>query len=185
MVLEKTLESPLDTKEIKPVNPKGNQPWIFVGRTDAEAEAPILWPPDAKSQLIGKDLDAGKLEGRRRRGWQRMRWLDGIADSMEWIWASSSPWGCKIWIQLSDWTTTKLRLMGKMVRTSSAQVNFLQWHTCSVSALTNMVGPSHWLWKCGSCNWGTEWLFYCNSNSHLWLGATTLDSTGLEKYYHW
>ena len=68
MVLEKTLESPLDTKEIKPVNPKGNQPCIFVGRTDAEAEAPILWPPDAKSQLIGKDLDAGKLEGRRRRG---------------------------------------------------------------------------------------------------------------------
>ena len=59
-VLEKTLESPLDCKEIKPVNPKGNQPWIFTGRTDAEAEAPILWPPDAKSWLIGKDADAGK-----------------------------------------------------------------------------------------------------------------------------
>ena len=55
MVLEKTLEGPLDCKEIKPVNPKGNQPWIFIGRTDAEAEAPILWPPDAKSQFIGKD----------------------------------------------------------------------------------------------------------------------------------
>ena len=60
MVLEKTLESPLDSKEIKPVNPKGNQPWIFIGRTDAEAEAPILWPPDVKSRLIGKDPDAGK-----------------------------------------------------------------------------------------------------------------------------
>ena len=60
VVLEKTLESPLDSKEIKLVNPKGNQPWIFIGRTDAEAEAPILWPPDAKSQLIGKDPDAGK-----------------------------------------------------------------------------------------------------------------------------
>ena len=60
VTLEKTLESPLDCKEIKPVNPKGNQPWIFIGRTDAEAEAPILWPPDAKSQLIGKDPDAGK-----------------------------------------------------------------------------------------------------------------------------
>ena len=60
MVLEKTLESPLDSKEIKPVSPKGNQPWIFIGRTDAEAEAPVLWPPDAKSQLIGKDPDAGK-----------------------------------------------------------------------------------------------------------------------------
>ena len=60
MVLEKTLESPLDSKELKPVNPKGNQACIFVGRTDAEAEAPILCPPDAKSWLIGKDSDAGK-----------------------------------------------------------------------------------------------------------------------------
>ena len=60
MVLEKTLESPLDYKEIKPVHPKGNQPWIFIGRTDAEAEAAILWPPDVKRQLMGKDPDAGK-----------------------------------------------------------------------------------------------------------------------------
>ena len=60
MVLEETLENPLDTKEIKPVNPKGNQPCIFIGRTDAEAEAPIFWPPDVKSQLTGKDPDAGK-----------------------------------------------------------------------------------------------------------------------------
>ena len=60
VILEKTLESPLDCKEIKPVNPKGNQPWIFIKRTDAEAEAPILWPPDVKSQLIGKDPDTEK-----------------------------------------------------------------------------------------------------------------------------
>ena len=60
MVLEKTLESPLDCKEIKPVNPKGNQPCIFIGRTDAEAEIPILWPPDVKYGLTGKDPDAGK-----------------------------------------------------------------------------------------------------------------------------
>ena len=60
MVLEKTLEHPLDCKEIKPVNPKGNQPYIFIGRIDAESEAPILWPPDLKSQLIGKDPDGGK-----------------------------------------------------------------------------------------------------------------------------
>ena len=59
-MLEKTLESPLDSKEIKPVHPKGNQSWIFIGRTDAETEAPILWPPDEKSQLTGKDPDAGK-----------------------------------------------------------------------------------------------------------------------------
>ena len=79
MVLEKTLEGPLDCKEIKPINPKGNQPCIFIGRTDAEVEAPILWLSDAKSQLIGKDPDAGKIEGRRR-GRQRMGWLDGITD---------------------------------------------------------------------------------------------------------
>ena len=60
VVPEKTLQSPLDSKEIKPINPKGNQPWIFIGRTEAEAEVPILWPPDSRSQLIGKDPDAGK-----------------------------------------------------------------------------------------------------------------------------
>ena len=71
-MLDKTLESLLDCKEIQPVNPKGNQLWIFIGRTDADAEAPIFWPSDTKSQLIGKDPDAGK-EGRRIRGRQRMR----------------------------------------------------------------------------------------------------------------
>ena len=81
-MLEKTLESLLDCKEIKPVNPKGNQPWIFIGKFDAEAETPILWPPDAKNWLLGKSLMLGKIEGRRRRGWQRMRWLDDITDLM-------------------------------------------------------------------------------------------------------
>ena len=81
VVLEKTLESPLDSKEIKPVNPKGNQPWVLIGRTDAKAEAPILWPPDVNNWLIGKDPDAGQ-DWSKRRGWQRMRWLDGITDSM-------------------------------------------------------------------------------------------------------
>ena len=81
VVLEKTLESPLDCKEIQPVHPKGDQSWVFTGRTDAEAEAPIFWPPHAKSWLIGKDSDAGRE--RRRRGRQRMRWLDGITDSMD------------------------------------------------------------------------------------------------------
>ena len=66
VLLEKTLESPLDCKEIKPVNPKRNQFWIFIGRADAEAEAPILWPPDAKSWLIGKDPDAGKDWGQEK-----------------------------------------------------------------------------------------------------------------------
>ena len=83
VVLEKTLESPLDSKEIKPVSPKGNQPWIFTGRTDTEAEVPILWPPDRQSQPIGKDPDAGRDGGRRKTGRQRMRWLDGITDTMD------------------------------------------------------------------------------------------------------
>ena len=83
MVLEKTLESPLDCKEIQPVHSKGDQPWVFFGRTDAKAETPILWPPHAKSWLIGKDSDAGRDWGQERRGQQRMRWLDGITDSMD------------------------------------------------------------------------------------------------------
>ena len=81
-MLEKTLDSPLDSKEIQPVHPKGNQSWIFIGRTDAEAETPVIWPHDAKNWLMWKDPDAGK-DWRRRRGWQRMRWLDGITDSMD------------------------------------------------------------------------------------------------------
>ena len=83
VLCEKTLESPLDCKEIKPVHPKGDQSWIFIGRTDAEAEAPhlghLMWSTDS----LEKTLMLGKIEGRRRRGWLRMRWLDGITDSMD------------------------------------------------------------------------------------------------------
>ena len=74
-------ENPLDWKKVKPVHLKGNQPWIFTERADAIVEAPILWPPDVKNWLIGKDFDSGKIEGRRRRGQQRMRRLDGITNS--------------------------------------------------------------------------------------------------------
>ena len=81
VVLEKTLESPLDYMEIKPVNPKGSQFWIFFGRTDAEAEAPMLWPPDAKNWHLRKD--PGKDRRQEEKGWQRMRWLDGITDQMD------------------------------------------------------------------------------------------------------
>ena len=80
VVLEKTLESPVACKEIQPIHPKGDQSWVFIGRTDVEAETSILWPPDIKSWLIWKDPDA---EGERKRGRQRMRWLDGITDSMD------------------------------------------------------------------------------------------------------
>ena len=79
--MEKTLERPLDCKEIQPVHPKGTQSWLFIGRTDAEAETPIFWPPDAKNWLE-KTLMLRKIEGRKRRGRQRMRWLDDITYSM-------------------------------------------------------------------------------------------------------
>ena len=82
-MLEKTLESPLDCKEIQPVHPKGDQSWVFIGRTDVEAETPILWPPDWRADSLEKTLMLGKIEGRRRRGRQRMRCLDGITDLME------------------------------------------------------------------------------------------------------
>ena len=93
--MEKTLETPLDSKEIKVVSPKGNQPWIFIWRTDADTS--ILWSPDGKSQLIGKDL-MGKIEGKRR-VWQRMRRMDGIFNKLWKIMkgreACCSSWGCK------------------------------------------------------------------------------------------
>ena len=115
---EKTLESPLDSKKIQPVNPKGNQPWIFIGRTDALAEAPILWLPDAKRQPNGKDPDTGKIEGRRRRRQQGMRQLDSIANSMcmnlsklqetvedRGAWHVAIHGVTKSWTWLSNWTT--------------------------------------------------------------------------------
>ena len=80
MVLKKILESPLDCKEIQPVCPEGDQGWVFIGRTDAEAETPILWPPKQRVESLEKTLILGGMGGRRRRGRQRMRWLDDITN---------------------------------------------------------------------------------------------------------
>ena len=82
-MLEKTPESPLDCKEIQPVHSKGDQPWVFFGRNDAKAETPVLWPPHTKSYSLEKTLMLGGIGGRRRRGQQRKRWLDGITDLMD------------------------------------------------------------------------------------------------------
>ena len=119
MVLENTLESPLDCKKFQPVHPKRDQSWVFIGRTDVEAETPILWPPDAKSWLIGKDPDAGKDWGQEEKGttedkmvgWHH--WLSGLEfehalgdGEGQGCLVCCSPWVTKSWTQLSHWTTT-------------------------------------------------------------------------------
>ena len=117
VVLEKTLKIPLDSKAIKPVHPKGNQLWIFIGRTDAENEAPILWPPDAKSQLTGKDPDAGKDRRQEEKGATEDEMVGGITDLMDMSKLREivmDKGAChaavhgmaKSWTWLSDWATT-------------------------------------------------------------------------------
>ena len=135
MVLEKTLESPLDCKEIHPVHPKADQSWVFIGGTDAEAEIPILWPPDAKSWLTGEDPEAGKSLRREKKGTieddmvgcyhqvdgQEFEQAPGVGDGQGSL-ACCCPWGCKE-LDTTDWLKW---IWGKRT------VNLFFWHECKL-----------------------------------------------------
>ena len=143
VVLEKTPETPLESKEIKPVNPKGNQPWVFIGRTDAKAETPILWPPDAKNWLLGKDPDAGKDWRWEEKGMTEEEMVVCIMDSM---YMNLS----KLWELVKDGKPGVLQSMG------------LQkvWH--------NWVIDLNWKWL-GNCNLGWENSFSVYIFLTMWM----------------
>ena len=194
VVLEKTLESPLDCKEIQSVNSKGNQTWIFIGRTDAEAEVPILWPPDAKNWLIGKDLDAGK-DGRQEEkgmtedemvGWHH--WLNGhefeqalgVGDGWGSL-ACYSPWGHKEsetterWIEVNWWQyrirrEKKKKCLPLAVLFSPAAWGLLASLLAAINTLTNtfhVLKARHW------CNWFgyVNSLCFQNRPPHTWYSS--------------
>ena len=146
IVLEKPLESPSDGKEIKPVHPKGNWPWIFIGRTDGKAEVPVLWPPDAKTQLSGKDLDSGKDWGQEEKGiredgtvgWHHQLYM--ILNKLQKTVKNREAWRAtvygvaKSWTQLSDWKATTIT-------------------TCVITGSVKFPGHRPWLCDSRLCPW--------------------------------
>ena len=156
VVLKRTLESPLDSKEIKPVNPKGNQPWIFIGSTDAEAKAPILWPPDLRSWLTGKDPDAGKDWGHEEKGltedemagWFHQLNGHSLSKFKEVVkdreaWHASVHEAAKNEKQLSNWTTTTTK--NKLQWSSDFSTEQEPWciYTETLNAWHNLVHSGH------------------------------------------
>ena len=141
VVWEKTLESPLDCK-VKPVDPKGSQSWLFIGRNDAEAETPVLWPPDVKNWHIWKDPDAGKDWRQEEKGTQRIRWLDCITNWWIWVWASSRSW----W-----WTGKPVFLLSMPLNTAGL------WEGTGDPTPVLLPGKSHgWRSLVGCSPWGCE-----------------------------
>ena len=133
IVLEKTLESPLDCKQIQPVHPKGNQSWVFFGRTDVEAETSILWPPDAKHWLIGKDPDAGKDWRWEEKGMDDRGWGGWMASPTQWTW---------VWVNSGSWWWTGrpslLQSMGSQ-RIRHDRVTELNWNGRKIREETNFT----------------------------------------------
>ena len=161
VMLEKTLENPLDCKEIKPVHPKGNQSWIFTGGTDAEAEVPILWPPDAKSWLICKDPDVGKdwrqEEKGMNRGWDG--WMASLTQ-WTWVWASSRSW----WWTGKPGVLQSMRLQRVGKNTGVGSHSLLQgsnpglWHCRQILYHLSHQGSSLSTWNKHKSYWdGLPW----------------------------